>query len=59
MLLKVTVIWLDGKEETYRCQHATVHDDVLWLDYDRYPRSDEPARRIPLANIRIWTVADP
>jgi hypothetical protein len=59
MMLTITVTWMDGKQETYRCQHATVRDEVLWLDHDRYPRSDEPARRIPKANVRSWTVDEP
>jgi hypothetical protein len=58
-MLTVTVTWMDGKQETYRCPRANVVNDVLWLDQDHYPRSDEPARRIPLVNVRIWTVDEP
>jgi hypothetical protein len=57
-MLTVTVTWLDGQQETYRCKNATVRDGVLWLDYDHYPRSEEPVRRIPLGNVRIWTVEE-
>ena len=58
-MLTVVVTWMDGKQETYRCQHATVRDGVLWLDFDHYPRRDEPARRIPMDSVRIWTVDEP
>lgn len=53
----VVVTWMDGMQETYRCADAhTGTDGVLYLNQDRYPASDEPQRRIPLANVRIWTV---
>lgn len=56
---KVTVTWMDGQQETYRCARAHVEEDVLWLTQDKYPATDEPVRSIPLANVRIWTVEDP
>jgi hypothetical protein len=56
--LTVVITWMDGQQESYQCQHATVRDGVLWLDFDRYPRSDEPARRFPLDNIRHWSASE-
>lgn len=57
-MLTVTITWLDGQQETYRCQHAVVRDGVLFLDHDRFPASGEPGRRVPLAGVRLWTVDD-
>ena len=54
----VTVTWMDGKQETYRCDLMSVADDILSLDFYKYPRRDEPAPRIPLVNVRTWTVAE-
>ena len=54
--MKVVVTWMDGTQETCQCQDALVHDGVLWLNVPHYPATDELNRRIPLNNIKIWTV---
>ena len=51
--------WIDGRQETCRRHDIIVCENILWLNWDRYPRSNEPFRRIPLANVRIWTADDP
>jgi hypothetical protein len=50
----VTVTWMDGRQETYACDDYRVREGVLWLDPPRRG-AVEPKRRIPLANVRIWT----
>jgi hypothetical protein len=55
-MIKVTVTWMDGQQEVYRCAKVRSDDGVLRLIQDHYPASDEPSRAIPLANVRIWTV---
>ena len=51
--VKVTVTWMDGTQETYTCYDARITDGVLVLNQRMH--SGQPARRIPLANVRIWT----
>lgn len=50
--MTVTVTWMDNKQETYRCYGARTENGVLCLN--PAPHSSEPARRIPVANVRIW-----
>lgn len=52
----VVVTWMDGKQEVYSAQNVLVTEGVLHLTQNKYPRSDNPARSIPLCNVRIWTV---
>jgi hypothetical protein len=52
----LTVTWLDGRQETYRCAEAIAGaDGVLRLYQPKYPDTGEPFRAIPLAGVRIWT----
>lgn len=51
--MTVTVTWLDGKQETYRCYDAQARDGVLYLSQRMH--SLEPMRAIPLGSVRIWT----
>ncbi len=55
-VVTVTVTWMDGLQETYRANYVRVTEGVLYLTRATYPRSDDPARSIPLANVRIWTM---
>ena len=52
---EVTVTWLDGMQETYRCDKITVREGVLWLTQNTYPAKADSHCRIPLYNVRIWT----
>lgn len=51
--MTVTVTWMDGKQDTYRCYDAYAKDGVLHLT--QHMNSGEPVRAFPVANIRIWT----
>lgn len=56
--MTVTVTWMDGRQETYRCHDArTGIEGVLHLHQQMH--SGEPYRGIPPANVRIWTRTDP
>lgn len=57
-MITVVVTWMDGQQETYRCDKTRVDNGVLYLVRNRYPASDEPQRAIPLVNVRIWLVSD-
>lgn len=52
----VVVTWMDGRQETYRCEDWQVENGNLWLRPGRnsYGKAD-PVRCIPLGNVRIWT----
>ena len=57
--VKITVTWMNGQRETYRCKQWVVEDGILlWLDPEGDYRSDntQPARCIPLSNVQIWTL---
>ena len=51
----VIVTWLDGQQETYRCEGYKAIDGVLWLTQRTH--SSEPARAIPLSGVRIFTAS--
>lgn len=53
MELTVTVTWMDGKQETYRCYDARAR--AIPLHLTQRLNSGQPARAIPLASVRIWT----
>lgn len=54
----ITVTWMDGLSETFRCESWALTDACLWLKPEpslaAYGK-EEPARCIPLYNVRIWT----
>ncbi|HEV2175273.1 MAG TPA: hypothetical protein VGR71_16990 [Nitrospira sp.] len=52
--MRITVTWLDGMKETYRCDEWYVKEGVLFLVPDRHDPSSVK-RCIPLRNVRIWT----
>lgn len=54
--MTVVVTWTDGQQETYRCYDAHAKDGVLYITQRMH--SSEPARAIPLHNVRIWTTED-
>lgn len=55
--MSVTVTWMDGQQETYRCKEWNVDNGLLWLiPLPNRPPADHPGRCIPLVNVRIWTV---
>jgi len=58
-MYNVTVTWMDGTEEIYRCGEHTVRDGVLSLWQPKYPRTEDQNRFIPLAGVRIYTVDQP
>lgn len=51
-MITVIITWMDGQQETYRCEDFRVADGVLYLTQRMY--SSEPKRAIPLGNVRIW-----
>jgi hypothetical protein len=50
----ITVTWMDGKQEIYKCEDYKVIDGVLWLERTEDWR---PMFCIPYdVNVRHWSV---
>jgi hypothetical protein len=55
--VRVTVIWYDGKQETYECFETFVTNQKnLVITQRMYSR--EPKRVIPLDKVRIYTTEE-
>lgn len=53
--MTITVTWMDGKQEDYRCEEYAVADGMLRLYPPRHGLPEQPMRIVPMCNVRIVT----